>query len=94
MLDIYLCGDFGPEREKIQKQIEKKIRIHGTILWMNVWRLWIGSFIRTHRSYLVNRKKITEMDRRHNRIKVGDGVCLVSRKMKSVLLEKLDGGLV
>lgn len=53
-----------------------------------------GSFIRTHRSYLVNRKKITEMDLRHNRIKVGDGVCLVSRKMKSVLLEKLDGGLV
>lgn len=44
MLDIYLCGDFGPEREKIQKQIEKKIRIHGTILWMNVWRLWIKGY--------------------------------------------------
>lgn len=45
-------------------------------------------FIRTHRSYLVAANKITEIDLKHNKLKTGSMECLVSRKMKSVLLKK------
>lgn len=48
-----------------------------------------SAFIRTHRSYLVAADKITEIDLKHGKVKVGNMDCLVSRKMKSVLLEEI-----
>ncbi|MDE6908427.1 MAG: LytTR family DNA-binding domain-containing protein [Lachnospiraceae bacterium] len=46
-------------------------------------------FIRTHRSYLVAVEKITEIDLKHNKVKAGKQECLVSRKMKSALMERV-----
>lgn len=48
-------------------------------------------FIRLHRSCLVAADKITEVDLKHCKAKVGTCECLVSRTMKSVLLEKMRG---
>ncbi|MCH1984071.1 LytTR family DNA-binding domain-containing protein [Ruminococcus sp. OA3] len=47
------------------------------------------TFIRTHRSYLAAVGKITEVNLKHGRIKVGNLECMVSRKMKSILLERI-----
>lgn len=49
------------------------------------------SFIRTHRSYLVAIDKITEIDLKHRKVKVAGLECLVSRSMKSSLLERISG---
>lgn len=48
-------------------------------------------FIRTHRSYLAALDKITEIDLKHNKAILGSHECLISRKMKSLLLEKTSG---
>jgi len=48
------------------------------------------SFIRTHDSYLVNTDKIESIDTKHNRILLLGGMsCLISRKMKKEIIEKL-----
>lgn len=47
------------------------------------------AFIRTHRSYLVAADKIAEIDFKHGKLKAGNMECLVSRKMKSALREKI-----
>ena len=49
------------------------------------------TFIRTHRSYLAALGKITEINLKDGRVKVGNLECMVSRKMKSVLLERMVG---
>ena len=46
-------------------------------------------FIRVHRSYLVAVDKITEIDLKHCTAKIGSRECLVSRSMKSALLERM-----
>ena len=46
-------------------------------------------FIRLHRSCLAAVDKITEVDLKHCRAKIGEYECLVSRTMKSALLEKI-----
>ena len=47
------------------------------------------TFIRTHRSYLVAADKITEIDLKHHKVTVGGHKCLISRSMRSGLLEKI-----
>ncbi|MCI8917569.1 MAG: response regulator transcription factor [Eubacterium sp.] len=46
-------------------------------------------FIRLHRSCLAAVDKITEVDLKHCRAKIGEYECLVSRTMKSALLKKI-----
>ena len=48
------------------------------------------AFIRTHRSYLVALDKITEIDLKHHLLQAGNLKCLISRKMKSELLKKIE----
>ncbi len=47
------------------------------------------AFLKVHRSYLVALDKIEELDLKNNRIWINGKACLVSRKMKSKLLEVL-----
>lgn len=50
-----------------------------------------NAFIRTHRSYLAAVDKITEIDLKHGKAKVGQQECLVSRNMKSAVLKRISG---
>ncbi len=47
-------------------------------------------FLKIHRSYLVALDKIEELDLKNNRVWIHGNMCLVSRKMKSKLLEALN----
>ncbi|RHM04964.1 hypothetical protein DWZ83_10675 [Amedibacillus dolichus] len=43
-----------------------------------------------HRSYLVALDKIDQLDLKNNQVFIEGNVCLVSRKMKSKLLEEMN----
>lgn len=47
-------------------------------------------FLKIHRSYIVALDKIDELDLKNNRVWIQGNMCLVSRKMKSKLLEALN----
>ena len=47
-------------------------------------------FLKIHRSYIVAFDKIDELDLKNNRVWIQGNMCLVSRKMKSKLLEALN----
>ena len=46
-------------------------------------------FLKIHRSYLIALDKIDSIDLKHNEVIVRGGVCSISRKEKSRLLEKI-----
>jgi two-component system response regulator AgrA len=47
-------------------------------------------FLKIHRSYLVALDKIDQLDLKNNQVFIEGNVCLVSRKMKSKLLEEMN----